>query len=628
MVYLTYILLFLILTSFSITLSYIFKKKIEECLFLTIGFIILLLFVCGCFINLSLGYSLLLIIFTASFIYNIYQAVRKKINLKSMLTPGYFAFILLYIVIIGANHGRLAYIWDEFSHWALTVKNMFFFDELSTISASTVNFKDYPPAISLFEYFAMKLNGSFNESVLYIAYNTLLFSILVPLFRYVKKIISINFFAILLIILLIPTIMYTEIYYSLCVDGILGVLFAGSLLSYFTYKNDENKNKFYIINTIVMLGVLSITKQMGLVLALITVGTILIDYIISMWKLKKRIDIKKTIIFLLPFLIPFILYLFWSINVTVNNVILSWSRPFAFSDIKSFLAGHAKYYQYETMYNFSRALVNTNLSNINIPLTFVSWVGIIGVIITLLFSKIKGNKNILSHKIGVILPLIGLFGYALILAFVYIFKFSEYEAVRLASYARYIDTYLLALLLLLFGVYLSTCNNDKKFQPNNLLIVGILLIGLNLMPLLNISVLVKENINETKQNRTEYVTFEKYTKEFVDSKSKLYFICNGCMGKEFYISKYLATPIKTNLGSTFSIGTKYSEEDVWTYEITSDKWKDILQKEYDYVYLYKVDEQFVSQFGKLFESKEITNNQLYRVDKEGGEQILKLVSNK
>ena len=48
--------------------------------------------------------------------------------------------------------------WDEFSHWGSVVKSMFLTNGLSVKEGSSLMFKSYPPAISIFEYFFQVIN--------------------------------------------------------------------------------------------------------------------------------------------------------------------------------------------------------------------------------------------------------------------------------------------------------------------------------------------------------------------------------------------------------------------------------------------------------------------------------------
>ena len=53
--------------------------------------------------------------------------------------------------------------------------------------------------------------------------------------------------------------------------------------------------------------------------------------------------------------------------------------------------------------------------------------------------------------------------------------------------------------------------------------------------------------------------------------------------------------------------------------------KQELIKEYDYVYLFDIDEKFIDQYNKLFINGDIKDNQLYKVVKSDSYAILEFV---
>ena len=80
-----------------------------------------------------------------------------------------------------------------------------------------------------------------------------------------------------------------------------------------------------------------------------------------------------------------------------------------------------------------------------------------------------------------------------------------------------------------------------------------------------------------------------------------------------------------NEGFTWSLGEKYSEDDIWTLNISQYKFKEIIFKEnYDYIYLYIVDDRFIKKYGSIFEGNDIHSDQLYRVNRD--KNILELVN--
>ena len=170
-----YILLIFLLLNTSLFYSTIFNKKIEQTIFLSIFSYIFILFVFGIFSILNVGFITILILNGILFIINVHSFIKRKIDLnKNVLTTGLILFIISYLIIVWQSFGKLANSWDEFSHWALVVKNMYGLGNLGLGSDSTVMVKTYLSGTSLFQYFCTKLCGEFRESMLYVGMDLLI----------------------------------------------------------------------------------------------------------------------------------------------------------------------------------------------------------------------------------------------------------------------------------------------------------------------------------------------------------------------------------------------------------------------------------------------------------------------
>ena len=327
-----YILLFLILTILSVALAMKFDKKIEECFILSIGFIILSLFIFGLFGVLQYGFYFILLITTLLLIYEGINYKKIIINRKNILTFGYLSLVLFYIIIIWANYGRLISLWDEFSHWGLTVKNMFEFDKFSNIAKSTALFKDYPPATSLFQYFTLKLFNNFNESSIYVSMYLMMYASIVPLLSKIKSrsIFSIlNSLFLMFLIILIPSILYPYVYITLQVDAMLGVLFSAILVSYFL---DKTKNKFTLIKLSTLSVILALTKQMGILFVFIAGIIIFIDYCFIENKFSFKFVKNNLKYFLIPIISVVLFSILWKVSLIINHSTTSWNNPIKIID--------------------------------------------------------------------------------------------------------------------------------------------------------------------------------------------------------------------------------------------------------------------------------------------------------
>ena len=101
----------------------------------------------------------------------------------------------------------------------------------------------------------------------------------------------------------------------------------------------------------------------------------------------------------------------------------------------------------------------------------------------------------------------------------------------------------------------------------------------------------------------------------IETKSNIYIIAQNTNGYETFLIQYLIHPNKINL-DYYSLGKKYSNGDLWTKNIKANEWFNKL-KDYDYLYLYNVDDNFIDKYGLYFacDKNDIKNKQVYKINK-------------
>jgi len=103
----------------------------------------------------------------------------------------------------------------------------------------------------------------------------------------------------------------------------------------------------------------------------------------------------------------------------------------------------------------------------------------------------------------------------------------------------------------------------------------------------------------------------------------VHYICVGSDGFQHFVAYYELTPVMGSQWLHWSIGTPRSDGDVWTTDITLDEWKDMLRDIYTYVYLERIDELFIKEFGGAFENiEQIKNQSLFKVTERNGSIVL------
>ncbi|MGL5350480.1 MAG: hypothetical protein ACRDA0_07965 [Cetobacterium sp.] len=596
---------FIFLTLF-LTMSltaYILDLKIEEALPISNFIIIIVLYFSGIlFLNLNIGLIALGILTLGVLVKFFKDKKNKKTNFFTKIGLIYFCVIFLFSILFPYNREFVS--WDEFSHWGLVVKNMYTLNSFGNLKEATTLFKGYPPAMSIFQYFFIKLSGTYRENLAFSAmifFNLSLFSLLL---KNIKNLIE----AILLSVLIIgfSSFISLGVYSTIYIDLSLG--FLSAYILFINFKN-EVTNKISIVNLSLALFILPLMKSSGTFLGVMILILILLDLS------EEEIQIKE------KFLKASILVLFiiagkysWDIYTKLTSDFTgAWGgmKNFTLTKILNFwLIASGEKYQFEVKSNFINALSEKRFDIFLINYYKVSMLSIslivifISILIYLCFEKNRKLKRSLLY-----VNFIGLI-YIFSLLNLYIYTFSEYEAVRLASFERYLNTYLVLISTFLFYVIINEVNKFNK-KILKVFLLFIIIIGLKIQ---------YKNIKLEFFKKIKRIEFNENLKRVINKNDKLYFICQASNGYEYWVARYEYTPAHMIENWSWSIGEKYSAEDVWTQNITLDQFEENLKKA-TYVYLYKIDEKFIEKYGDIFKEKNlrISTGDIFKIVNENGE---------
>jgi len=299
--------------------------------------------------------------------------------------------------------------------------------------------------------------------------------------------------------------------------------------------------------------------------------------------------------------------------------------------IKNILSGNLLPYQTETIRLYKETLYSTSLSNtISLNLSFSICISIAIGLAYIIISNVRNKDLKKAFMVALPLTILGAVLYAIVLLFVpYLTLFSEYEALRLASYQRYMNSYIFGLILMELCMIIKVLSPYRRKFGKFIMILFILLVfNMNHAYIIRVTLNARQQVKATQESRSNFDNLVKIKNECIKDTSSIYFVATNTVGAEFYIAKYELTPHQINYDNFgWSIGIPYYEGDIWTKNITCEKWKEDLIENYDYVYLHIIDEQFIELYGDLFNSNSIQNNQLYKVNKDvDTEKILSLIS--
>ena len=205
--------------------------------------------------------------------------------------------------------------------------------------------------------------------------------------------------------------------------------------------------------------------------------------------------------------------------------------------------------------------------------------------------------------------------YVLGLCVMYMFKFSEYEGVRLASFERYFRILLLTLwetALLMTVVLVGRAESRRGLA----LCCAAFAVTAALLPYLQLSLyLSRENVAYSRRTMQPYYQMSENIKaHLADTDEKVFLVCEGSSGWERLVMRYELRPY-TLSDKSGSIGKPFYDGDIWTRDVSPEQWFDELTGENcAYVQLFTINDYFVETYGDLFEDNEVEEYTLYRVD--------------
>lgn len=472
-----YILSLFWLLSISGLLTLVFNRKFEMVLTLSMILGTLLLYPFGYINHISYGYYLSWLFVLLFYVLLIYFFIKNKDKLIEFKN-NYFTYGLLYFVIFSiycfflykyTGFGNC----DEFTHWGPMLKETLRLDGFYTQDASRlIMHKDYPPFFTLLEVLFQGFNGfKFHEPFAYIALETFMFSMLLPVFSNLKKKDWLKSLLIFISIVLVGLTLdktetasdYAFVYNSIYVDWCLALFCTYGI--YLTYK-EEGWGLFRFVYLTLICVTFILMKQMGLVFYLI----ILIYAFFKVTFIDKQLDLKMMlngIIFLV--VIPVLFYISWSYVVKLYQIDAQFKiGELSISDFFNIIKGNAPEgleWKYTAFRNYCSNLLRRPLVLHPFKMSYFVYTGLMMLIIFIAF-RFKKDAFFLAGTY-----LIGAIGYSIAMLILYTLAFTIDEAPYLASFDRYMTSYLY------FGTTLTlmlVINKFNNYIYQNMIILGLL----------------------------------------------------------------------------------------------------------------------------------------------------------
>lgn len=624
------------LFSFSFLFMVLWNRKWEEVISLSFIISIVPMYIMGLVEHLLWGITLLYILATISFFFSMYVYIRKEYDWKDFISPGLLLWVVGVIVILFSCQGIWLARWDEYSHWGLAVKDMFYYDSFAKHYNTTVMLPRYLPFATLVEYLYVYLNGIFAEDIIYVAFQIMLLSGLIitahianDKWKYI--------FPIMIVIIFVPVIFFHDVSSCIYVDPLLAVFGAYVLICYF----GEQSSFFNWFRIWGGLFALVTIKDMGFVLAGLLTMIIIADTLYTQWNRKK---FRWKELFLPGFSSIFVIAVFvsWQVYLSIpyatpheahtvndNKVIDTIkSSGVTVQGIIDFFTKKGKSYQYFSVRNFIVKLFDADaytIGNIGVSCMDIAIVILASTIILGYLGVWKNWKNKMV-SFGC-LSFLGLWGYCGVLALLYIFAFTETEAISAASYERYVGSFLCAQVLVFFYLLLRRLSEDtgnhKKCYSIAISLAVLIIIWL---PVKNIIFTNREqSISESM--KYGFSNMEEVLRSFSKRGETVYFICSNSNGGSYFMFRNSASPLQVPYRQVNIVSTKESmmlQEEIYDSQeikmiekilMTEEEWEKKLENCH-YVFIMNSDEMFRQDYAGLFvDEEEIENGAFYRVIK-------------
>lgn len=624
----------------SIFFANLFQKRIEACIVIDLFLKMVLMYLFGLMNQLFFGVIIVNILSIFLGIGSIIKNRRKKNMKENIVTNGFFFFSVIYFVFIIFTLNRVTNLWDEYSYWSIITKKMFYSNQL--INSGMTIF--YPPFPTILQYFFAKTLNCYTQAIELFANYILGFSMLLPLFEKVRTNKKIPNLAISIIILCIPAIFdYILFYQANYADAILGFL-----IGYILYQvYHEKKQSFLLLSLLLAFIILTLTKATGFYIAGILISVILLQKILEIegkGKEKVRNLIKylkqhKKVIFFGVGIIGIIIVLYFSWNNKIKNypeykdeidqqysqkVSQNFTITDAIKTIFTTLVGsNEKTIYYDSSNRLFFTALYTQYSIMQpIKISVIGFLLLYLIVTMIIYQFWMKEKEKKKYKSFMIATIVGLFLYFLFLQIAYLTKFGILEALKHASFNRYVNTYYLGIFFFLLSIIVTKIEEtNKNLDIKYLLLIGIILLitPFNILTDATIasgnkSVMVGGELIDARNAAIQL-------KEKLKPEDRIYLVNqeSDTSVTSWQLKYFLVPEIDIKTTRQFS----ETMEDAFQGENLLENWKQNLSSNYDYLYVFKTDEYFNTFASSLFEHHEIKEKTIYKIEKENS--TLKLI---
>lgn len=548
----------------------------------------------GLYVTWILGISLLL----AYIKFFISDAIKNfQLNDVAILLYAIPFLIVFYSV---PNNYQFS-IGDEFADWGMAIQYMHENNKLySFFVRDYFQYRHYPPAQHLFQYFFLGTTQWCERSVMY-SQLLLILGAQVSLFstsrnRYIFG--ALGFLASLTLML------YFHFFYNnIYADGLLAIYFAATFGFIIRSKSTWLENAVCCL----MLFVLVQIKQVGLVFAGVLLASYLIKILFSQVTRENRSLVFSLNLFYVnqnnangSSVYPIVFFITALLSVVISSK--SWS---IFRELHHLVGNKVE--KIPALIRFFEAPLSDQMlpathlfiirmveQSFTFSISFYQIILVLFILGSVLALLLNRKSRFIDFSMITIIGF-GSIIYFLFVLFSYIVFFSEFEGTTLSGFERYTAIYFIGWVLILFGYMTQFTLTDIFRKAVFLFAVTYLLL---LHPPHNFYQVISQNKIDTKilDQRAQMKNLKNEMGK-LDLKAKIFLVAQGHgeLIKSIFYNTFMPQSLSTGC---YSFGMPYSTEDIYTCN------KSFLDsiKGYDYLVLFDADAQFWDLNASLFPS--------------------------
>ncbi len=585
------------------------KVKVLVAPFVWACLIVLILYGFGLAQALSLGANLALLLGVVLGIYTLWKTKTEHVRILQGFNPLYLLFAAPFVIFyLSIPDNFLFLVWDELSYWAKGQRLIYDSNALLDLD-SPISFKNYPPAQQLFQYY-FAVSTFWSEKNVLFAQDVFIFSAILAV---VGALITRPVWALLVYLTLCTLIYFFHAdYVTIYSDSLLAVCFAACLALALKPRQDIRDD----LTLLVCLGAFVLVKEVALIFTFM----VLVVYAISLsWGPPTRIALSgmrraaavtgSLLLCAVPVAVTILSWRWHVARILTTQTELVMPALASFTQepfrqrfgttVTGFFLNLLKPAYFETAsvrFGFSLTLIEV-----------IFWLLVASVLVLMLIAR----QQVLKVFLALLVMFTGVFAYFVFLLWTYLFHFTEYEGIRLASFDRYVLTYILAWTMVVFTLLLSALS---QYRSRAWLLVPLCMLGLTVYyapAKLKIDLRQVQADRPNLEKREQALKLANLVKKHIKPGEKVYFIAQNSNGYEKHMFDYSMIPYPAS--ECWSVGAKYHAGDVWTCQ---QNLKDLLRG-YAYLAIYNADARFWQDNGDLFdETSEHVATGVFKVTEE------------